>query len=99
MNIITDDKDVVDICKKIDANGRFAMDLEFIPERNFFPVLCLVQVATDAETFFIIDPLKVKDLSELWRRIADPNIQKYCTLLYKLTAYFPPEQSGTAEYL
>ena len=74
MNIIVKDSDLKQICQKIDANGRFAMDLEFIPERNFYPVLCLVQVATDAETF-IIDPLKVGDLNELWQRVADPKIQ------------------------
>jgi ribonuclease D len=74
MNIIIKDSDLKDVCQKIDRNGRFAMDLEFIPERNFHPVLCLVQIATDDETF-IIDPLKVQDLSELWKRVADTNIQ------------------------
>lgn len=74
MNITVNESDLKHICEKIDANGRFAMDLEFIPERNFYPVLCLVQVATDDETF-IIDPLKVRDLQALWQRVADPNIK------------------------
>ena len=74
MNIIIKDQDLKEILQKIDANGRFAMDLEFIPERSYHPVLCLVQIATDEETF-IIDPLKVQNLHELWKRVADPGIQ------------------------
>lgn len=75
MTIIHNQKELEELCKKIDANGRFAMDLEFIPERTYEPEICLVQVATDEEPF-IIDPYEVRDISELWNRVADPNILK-----------------------
>lgn len=95
MNMIVDHGGLVEVLSKIDAHGRFAMDLEFIPERTYYPVLCLVQIATDQETF-IIDPLKIKDLSELWKRVADPSIKKVLhapdqdlDLIYKISAQIP----------
>ena len=95
MNIIIKDQDLKEILQKIDANGRFAMDLEFIPERSYHPVLCLVQIATDEETF-IIDPLRVQNLQELWKRVADPDIQTILhaavqdlDLIFKLSSLVP----------
>lgn len=71
--IVTTQDELEKICKDIDSCGRFAIDLEFIPERTYSPVLCLAQVATDRSAH-IIDPQEVEDLNELWQRVADPNI-------------------------
>lgn len=73
MSIITENTELLKLCDEIDSGGRCAMDLEFIPERTFEPVLCLVQVATDHGAH-IIDPLALPDLRILWERICDPNI-------------------------
>ena len=73
VDIIIDQSEFENVCKKIDEQRRFAIDLEFIPERTFQPVICLVQIATDQEAF-IVDPLAVKDLLPLWKRVADPSI-------------------------
>ncbi len=75
MPIIRTNEDFIKLCEEIDANGRFAMDLEFIPERTYEPEICLVQVATDHDAY-IIDPYDVTDISELWKRVADPAILK-----------------------
>ena len=63
------------ICSEIDNLGRFALDLEFIPEKTFKPVLALVQIATDKDVY-IIDPLANLQLSDLWRKVADKQIMK-----------------------
>jgi ribonuclease D len=73
MSIITDQSELRTLCNEIDSSGRCAMDLEFIPERTFEPVLCLVQVATD-HSAHIVDPLALPDLTILWERICDPRI-------------------------
>ena len=73
MTIIVDHNELRKLCEEIDANGRCAMDLEFIPERTYEPVLCLVQIATD-HAAHIIDPLAMPDLTMLWERICDPRI-------------------------
>src|SRR5579862_3059036 len=95
MDIIEQQSHFEDICEKLKASDCFALDLEFIPERNYQPVICLVQIATRQQTF-IVDPLKVKDLSQLWKCIADPNIQKVLhaasadlDLMYKASSLLP----------
>jgi ribonuclease D len=75
MTIVTKTNQLQEICQKLDAAGRFAMDLEFIPERTYAAELCLIQVATDQEAF-IIDPLAVRDLNPIWERMADPKLLK-----------------------
>ncbi|MBX9572601.1 MAG: ribonuclease D [Candidatus Obscuribacterales bacterium] len=73
MTIISTDTELLKLCAEIDAGQRFAMDLEFIPERTYEPEICLVQVATDKGAY-IVDPYEVSDLMPLWSRVADPNI-------------------------
>src|ERR1043165_4427171 len=75
MTIIRSKSELETLCKEIDENKRFALDLEFIPERTYEPEICLVQVATDSGPF-IIDPYEIQDLGEIWKRIADPEILK-----------------------
>lgn len=73
MSIIVRQSQLDELCAQIDAGGRFALDMEFIPERTYDPELCLIQVATDRDAY-IVDPLALDDLSALWERIADPDI-------------------------
>jgi ribonuclease D len=75
MTLITKKTDLERICEAIDKAGRFALDLEFIPERTYAAELCLVQIATDDDVF-LVDPLTNIDLTPLWRRIADPKLLK-----------------------
>jgi len=73
MTIITKAHELDVLCEQIDANGRCALDLEFIPERTYEPVLCLVQVATD-DGAYIVDPLALTDLTALWQRVCSNDI-------------------------
>ena len=50
-------------------------DTEFVGEKRYFTLLCLIQVAT-VNGLFLIDPLKIKDLSPLLKMIEDPAILK-----------------------
>lgn len=50
-------------------------DTEFVGEKRYYTLLCLIQVATE-NGFYIIDPLKIKDLSPLLKMIEDPAILK-----------------------
>lgn len=75
MTIVTKTNQLEEICRQIDEAGRFAMDLEFIPERTYAAELCLIQVATDNGAW-IIDPLALHDLRPIWQRIANPDLLK-----------------------
>jgi ribonuclease D len=53
------------------ASGQVALDTEFIGEGSYEPQLCLVQIAT-AGGVWIVDPLALADLGELWQLVTDP---------------------------
>jgi len=50
-------------------------DTEFVGEKRFYTLLCLIQIATK-NGLYIIDPIKIKDLSPLLKMIVDPAILK-----------------------
>ena len=73
--LVTTDAGLVDLVASLRAAGSFAFDTEFIGEQNFFPIFCLLQVAT-VDTATLIDPLAGVDLLPLWELIADPSVEK-----------------------
>ena len=52
-----------------------ALDTEFIGERRYETLLCLIQVASP-NGYFLIDPIKITDLSDFLRLIEDEKILK-----------------------
>ena len=52
-----------------------AFDTEFIGEKRFVTLICLIQVATE-NGYYLIDPLKTKDLSPLLEMLTDENVMK-----------------------
>ena len=50
------------LCTQARAEGRLALDLEFIRENSYVPRLALIQMAV-SDTCAIVDPLEVDDLS------------------------------------
>lgn len=52
-----------------------AFDTEFVGEKRYYTLLCLIQVTTENGTY-LIDPIKIKDLQPFLRLIEDPNIVK-----------------------
>jgi ribonuclease D len=60
---------------ELKAAGAFAFDSEFIGERSYEPLLCLVQAAT-ARRVFIVDPLAGLDLAGLWDLVVCPTVEK-----------------------
>lgn len=52
-----------------------AFDTEFIGEKRFITLVCLIQVATP-DGLFLIDPLEIKDLSPFLDLISNPTIVK-----------------------
>jgi ribonuclease D len=61
------------LCERIRRAGIAAFDTEFVSESYYRPKLCLLQYAVDGEAF-LVDPFEVKDLSEWWAIMADPDI-------------------------
>ena len=57
------------------AAGRCALDTEFVWERTYAPVLCLVQIATPAR-LAVVDPLMGAPLEPVAQLVADPAVRK-----------------------
>ncbi|MFB3892503.1 MAG: ribonuclease D [Phycisphaerae bacterium] len=73
--IITDAHGLAEMIEHLKAAGSFAFDSEFIGERSYEPLLCLVQAATTRRVF-LVDPLAGLDLTALWELVASPAVEK-----------------------
>ncbi|WP_108650580.1 ribonuclease D [Dongshaea marina] len=65
--LIENQSQLTELCQGLTEN-RLAIDTEFMRRRSFYPHPGLIQVANDAEVW-LIDPLKVTDLTPLWDRL------------------------------
>ena len=63
------------LCAELAAQPAIALDIEFRRERTYRAKLELIQVATPSGPV-IIDPLAIRDVSPLWRIVADPGVVK-----------------------
>lgn len=68
MALITKQSDLDKLCDELAKVSRCGIDLEFVPERTYEPVLCLVQVATE-DGANLVDPIALPNLSNLWDAI------------------------------
>ena len=76
MTVITDTDALAGFCERQRDAGFIAVDTEFMRERTYWPILCLVQVAGPQEAA-AIDPLAPGiDLSPLLALMADPGTLK-----------------------
>ncbi|MBR5154395.1 MAG: ribonuclease D [Alphaproteobacteria bacterium] len=60
MNLINTSKDLEEACKILKKQKTIAIDCEFIREKTYYPIPCLIQVGYD-QGAFLIDPL-AKDM-------------------------------------
>jgi len=64
-----------ELCGRIQQAPWIALDTEFLREKTYYPVFCLLQIATP-EWVVCVDPIALPDLSELFSVINDPKIVK-----------------------
>lgn len=72
--LVTDAAALRSVCAALRGGGAFGFDTEFIRERSYLPLLCLVQVAA-ADLVALIDPFAV-EMREFWEIVADPAVIK-----------------------
>jgi ribonuclease D len=73
--MVTTPAALAEMIDHLKAAGSFAFDSEFIGERSYEPLVCLVQAAT-SEKVFLVDPLAGLDLSSLWELLVCPAVEK-----------------------
>src|SRR5436190_6916765 len=72
---ITDHAGLASLLADARGEGRCALDTEFVWERTYAPVLCLVQIAT-AERLAVVDPLRGAPLRPVADLVADGSVVK-----------------------
>jgi len=72
---ITDAAALEELLADARAAGRCALDTEFVWERTYAPVLCLVQVATPSRVA-VVDPLRGAPLEPLAQLMSDADVVK-----------------------
>src|SRR4051812_47028438 len=65
---------VDELAEQARKDGRFGLDTEFVSERRYKPLLCLVQVVV-GERIEILDPLGDLDPAPLAEVLADPEVE------------------------
>jgi len=74
-SLITTEQDLLDVCSKIILSDHVAVDTEFKRETTYFPIPCLIQLATP-ELTVCIDPQEITNLEPLKNILSSPEITK-----------------------
>ncbi|MDZ7823679.1 MAG: ribonuclease D [Ahrensia sp.] len=96
LNTITDTAALAAVCARFATHDYVTVDTEFVRETTFWPVLCLVQVASDAEAV-LIDPMADGiDLTPLFDLMSNTSVVKVfhaarqdVEIFYKLSGKVP----------
>ncbi len=75
INIIRDNDTLKEFCNKCNKEKFLAIDTEFIRENTYYPILCLVQIASDTFSA-VIDPLSEIDMKPVWEILSNEKILK-----------------------
>jgi len=75
VNIIRDNTTLKKFCNKCIKETVLAIDTEFIRENTYYPVLCLVQIASDSFSA-VIDPLSEIEMEPVWEILSNEKILK-----------------------
>ena len=72
---ITNQRELLAMIEQIEGCRALAIDTEFMRDKTYYPMLCLVQLATD-DAEFIVDPLAVRNLKPLGHILGDARTVK-----------------------
>ncbi|MBC7644656.1 MAG: ribonuclease D, partial [Thermoleophilia bacterium] len=72
--MITSDEEVRELADRARAHQRIGIDTEFLWERTYSPLICLVQLNVAGE-LAIVDPLEDIDISPIADLVSDPAVE------------------------
>lgn len=76
MQIITETADLTSLVSRLREHSYVTIDTEFLRESTFWPILCLVQIASEAESAIIDPKAKDLDLSPLFELMGNEEVLK-----------------------
>ena len=75
MNLIDNQKEFDEVCKKLVQEPIIFVDTEFLRKDTYYAKLCIIQIATKSE-FFIFDMININDYTQIKEIFASTNILK-----------------------
>ncbi|GAB6139327.1 ribonuclease D [Methylosoma difficile] len=75
INYVNTPEQLDELCAAIDQAPWIALDTEFLREKTYYPLFCLLQIATP-EWVACVDPIALPKLDKLFAAIYNPNIVK-----------------------
>src|ERR1700754_4919607 len=76
MIVITETEALAAFCQRMSTASFITVDTEFMREKTYWPVLCLVQLAGPDEAVIVDAMAPGLDLAPLMRLMADPAVLK-----------------------
>ncbi len=76
MQVLADTQSIAGFCRRLRDDAWIAVDTEFIPERTYWPQLCLVQIAGAGEAAVVDALAEGVDLGPVFGLMADRNVLK-----------------------
>ncbi len=74
-HIISDNKELADLCERWGKLSYLCIDTEFVRTRTFYPRAGLIQVAADTACY-LIDPLSITDFAPLKSLFRNSSVTK-----------------------
>jgi len=76
MTLITDQKDLNGLCARLAAEPYVTVDTEFMRERTYWPILCVVQLGGAKEAAAVDALAKTLDLTPVYELMGNPDVLK-----------------------
>ncbi|MEP0520777.1 MAG: ribonuclease D [Hyphomicrobiales bacterium] len=76
MTTLTDTQSLAELCERLAKHPFVTVDTEFLRESTYWPILCLIQVASDDEAVLIDPQAEGLDLAPFFKLMADENVVK-----------------------
>lgn len=76
MSLIVSSHDLANLCQRLAQHEYVTVDTEFLRETTFWPKLCVIQIASDAEAHAIDALAEGMDMAPLYALMANPRVTK-----------------------
>jgi ribonuclease D len=75
IHLLEQQQDFNQVMRGLASAAWIGFDTEFVGEKTFVPVLCLLQIVAEKH-IYLVDTLRIRDLSDFLQLIENPNILK-----------------------
>lgn len=83
IKLIESKKEFDDLCDYLNGKNLITLDTEFERRNTYFAILSLIQIGVSADEIYVVDVLKVQDVTAIKKVLFNPEIRKVIHSLYQ----------------